>query len=103
MHAPTKAPANPMADAPAISPLRDLRYRLEYLGLRILIGLVRLFPIDVAGSISAKIWRLSRPTTAGTSARLPISSAPFPTRRRKSAKGSRSACGRISGASWSRP
>ena len=38
-----------MADAPAISPLRDLRYRAEYLGLRILIGLVRLFPIDVAG------------------------------------------------------
>src|SRR5262245_18105174 len=50
-----------MADAPAISPLRDQRYRLEYLGLRILIGLVRLFPIDVAGSISAKLRRLIAP------------------------------------------
>ena len=61
MHAPIKAPANQMADAPAISQLHDLRYRLEYLGLRILIGLVRLFPIDVAGSISAKLWRLIAP------------------------------------------
>jgi KDO2-lipid IV(A) lauroyltransferase len=44
-----------------IPPLRDLRYRLEYLGLRFLIGLVRLAPIDVAGSISAKAWRLLAP------------------------------------------
>ena len=59
---PTKAPAKSNGrSAPAISQLRDLRYRLEYLGLRILIGLVRLFPIDVAGSISAKIWRLIAP------------------------------------------
>lgn len=36
---------------------RDLRYRFEYLGLRFLIGLVRLFPIDLACSISAKMWR----------------------------------------------
>ena len=42
-----------MADPSAISPLRDLQYRLEYVGLRILIGFVRLVPIDVAGSISA--------------------------------------------------
>ena len=53
LHAPIKTQAKPMADAPAISPLRDLRYRAEYLGLRILIGLVRLVPIEVAGSISA--------------------------------------------------
>jgi KDO2-lipid IV(A) lauroyltransferase len=45
----------------AISPLRDLRYRLEYLGLRFLIGLVRLAPIDLAASISAKAWRLLAP------------------------------------------
>ena len=37
--------------------LRDLRYRLEYAGLRILIGFVRLFPVDLGGSISAKAWR----------------------------------------------
>ena len=61
MRAPTEAPAKPMADPSAISPLRDLQYRLEYAGLRILIGFVRLFPIDVAGSISAAIWRLVAP------------------------------------------
>jgi len=61
MRAPTEAPAKPMADPSAISPLRDLQYRLEYVGLRILIGFVRLFPIDVAGSISAGIWRLVAP------------------------------------------
>ena len=61
MRAPTEAPAKPMADPSAISPLRDLQYRLEYVGLRILIGFVRLFPIDMAGSISAAIWRLVAP------------------------------------------
>ena len=61
MRAPTEAPAKPMADPSAISPLRDLQYRLEYVGLRILIGFVRLFPIDVAGSISAAIWRMVAP------------------------------------------
>jgi KDO2-lipid IV(A) lauroyltransferase len=35
----------------------DLRYRLEYVGLRILIGIVRLFPVDLAGDISAFFWR----------------------------------------------
>ena len=54
MRAPTEAPAKPMADPSAISPLRDLQYRLEYVGLRILIGFVRFFPIDVAGSISLR-------------------------------------------------
>jgi KDO2-lipid IV(A) lauroyltransferase len=50
-----------MADPSAIPPLRDLQYRLEYVGLRALIGLVRLFPIDVAGTISATLWRLIAP------------------------------------------
>ena len=50
-----------MAERSAIPPLRDLRYRLEYLGLRFLIGLVRLVPIDLAGSISAKAWRVLAP------------------------------------------
>jgi KDO2-lipid IV(A) lauroyltransferase len=40
---------------------RDLRYRLEYVVLRFLIGLVRLAPIDLAGSISAKAWRVIAP------------------------------------------
>lgn len=39
----------------------DLRYRVEYLGLRLLAGLVRLAPVDVAGNISAKAWRLLAP------------------------------------------
>ena len=29
--------------------------------MRFLVGIVRLFPLDVAGSISAKIWRLVAP------------------------------------------
>jgi len=41
--------------------LRDLRYRLEYLGLRFLIGMVRLVSIDMAATISAKAWRLIAP------------------------------------------
>jgi len=50
-----------LAPRSAIPPLRDLRYRLEYLGLRFLIGMVRLVPIDLAASISAKAWRLLAP------------------------------------------
>ena len=50
-----------MAEPSAIPLSRDLRYRAEYAVLRLLIGFVRLFPIDVAGSISAKIWRLVAP------------------------------------------
>ena len=50
-----------MAQSAKLPFLRDLRYRLEYVGLRFLIGLVRLAPIDLAGSISAKAWRLIAP------------------------------------------
>ena len=46
-----------MAKSAEISFLLDLRYRLEYLGLRILVGMVRLVPVDFGGSISAKCWR----------------------------------------------
>jgi hypothetical protein len=48
-----QARAQPIADPSAIPPLRDLRYRIEYAVLRLLIGIVRLLPIDVAGTISA--------------------------------------------------
>ncbi|MET0688626.1 MAG: lipid A biosynthesis acyltransferase [Methyloceanibacter sp.] len=44
-----------------LSFLRDLRYRLEYLGLRFLIGMVRLLPLDVAATISGKAWRVIAP------------------------------------------
>ena len=50
-----------MSQRSTIPFLRDLRYRLEYLGLRFLIGMVRLFPIDLAASVSAKAWRLIAP------------------------------------------
>ena len=50
-----------MAKRSDIPPLRDLRYRFEYLGLRFLIGLVRLLPLDLAATISAKAWRLLAP------------------------------------------
>jgi KDO2-lipid IV(A) lauroyltransferase len=41
--------------------LRDLRYRVEYLGLRLIAALVRMVPLDLGGSISAKAWRLIAP------------------------------------------
>lgn len=41
--------------------LRDLQFRLEYLVLRSLIGLVRLLPLGVAVSISARSWRRLAP------------------------------------------
>jgi Kdo2-lipid IVA lauroyltransferase/acyltransferase len=42
-------------------PLRDLRYRLEYMGLRLLVALVRSVPIDVGVKVSGKAWRLIAP------------------------------------------
>ncbi len=47
-----------VAQPKKISFLLDLRYRAEYVGLRFLIGLVRLFPLDIACAISAKAWRI---------------------------------------------
>lgn len=41
--------------------LRDLRYRLEYLLLRLVIGLVRLAPLDLSAEISARIWAFVAP------------------------------------------
>jgi KDO2-lipid IV(A) lauroyltransferase len=41
--------------------LKDLRYRAEYAGLRLIAALVRTVPIDVGVYISAKAWRLIAP------------------------------------------
>lgn len=41
--------------------LLDLRNRLEYALLRVLVWLVRLPPLDVAGNVSARIWQLVAP------------------------------------------
>ncbi len=41
--------------------LRDLQFRLEYVLLRFVVGVVRLFPLEVATKISAKTWRILAP------------------------------------------
>jgi len=41
--------------------LLDARYRVEYLLLRLIAGLVRLVPIEVGVNASGKIWRLVAP------------------------------------------
>jgi KDO2-lipid IV(A) lauroyltransferase len=41
--------------------LRDLQFRLEYVLLRAIVGLVRLLPLGVAVSVSATCWRLLAP------------------------------------------
>jgi len=44
--------------------LRDLQFRLEYALLRLIIGMVRLFPLDGAVWLSAKAWRRLAPIIA---------------------------------------
>jgi KDO2-lipid IV(A) lauroyltransferase len=44
-----------------MSRLKDARYRLEYVALRAIVGLVRLAPLEVAAHISGKAWRLIAP------------------------------------------
>jgi len=46
--------------APA-SPLRDLQFRLEYAFLRLIVGIVRIVPLDVATHLSAWSWRRLAP------------------------------------------
>ena len=46
---------------PRMKILLDLRYRIEYVFLRLIIGIVRLFPLDRAADISAAIWRRMAP------------------------------------------
>ena len=41
--------------------LRDLQFRLEYLGLRLVVGLVRLLPLGFAVGLSARAWRVLAP------------------------------------------
>ena len=41
-----------------MSILSDLRFRAEYLALRLVVALVRIVPIDVGVKVSAKAWRL---------------------------------------------
>ncbi len=39
----------------------DIRYRAEYVLLRLIVGLVRLMPLDVATEVSAFFWKLIAP------------------------------------------
>ncbi len=50
--------------APTISRLRDLQFRAEYVVLRVVVGVVRLFPLEGAASISARTWRVLAPLLA---------------------------------------
>jgi Kdo2-lipid IVA lauroyltransferase/acyltransferase len=47
--------------APILPSLLDARYRLEYLALRLIVGLIRLLPLDQAVRVSAFFWRLIAP------------------------------------------
>jgi Kdo2-lipid IVA lauroyltransferase/acyltransferase len=38
--------------------LKDLRYRAEYMGLRLVAALLRTVPLDFGVNVSAKVWRL---------------------------------------------
>ena len=50
--------------APTISRLRDLQFRAEYILLRVIVGFVRLFPLEAAAGLSAKTWRILAPYIA---------------------------------------
>jgi KDO2-lipid IV(A) lauroyltransferase len=41
--------------------LRDIQFRLEYLVLRLVVAVVRLFPLDTAVRLSARGWRMLAP------------------------------------------
>lgn len=47
--------------APATSFARDLQFRLEYALLRLVVGVVRLLPLETATGISARAWRALAP------------------------------------------
>ncbi len=40
---------------------RDIRYRAEYAGLRLIVGIIRLMPLEMAADVSAFFWRLIAP------------------------------------------
>lgn len=51
----------PLKKSGDISLALDLRYRAEYVLLRVLVALVRLLPLDLASAASARLWRLIAP------------------------------------------
>lgn len=51
----------PAENVPSVSKLRDLQFRLEYALLRLIIGLIRLLPLDQSVRWSAHAWRFLAP------------------------------------------
>jgi len=47
--------------SPSISFARDLQFRLEYVLLRLVVGFVRLMPLEAATAVSARAWRVLAP------------------------------------------
>jgi Kdo2-lipid IVA lauroyltransferase/acyltransferase len=41
--------------------LTDIKYHLEYVGLRVLVAIVRVFPVETAAAMSARVWRTLAP------------------------------------------
>lgn len=52
------------AQKPAIPFWRDLQFRTEYAALRLVVGMVRLFPLETATAISAASWSFLAPKIA---------------------------------------
>ncbi|MEL7543081.1 MAG: lipid A biosynthesis acyltransferase [Pseudomonadota bacterium] len=52
-----------MSDTASSDRIKDVRYRLEYGALLVLVGIVRALPVDVGQQISAFIWRRLAPRT----------------------------------------
>ena len=92
-----------MAEASKLPLWLDLRYRLEYLVLRFLIGIVRLFPIDLAANVSAKAWRLIAPYNRRHKRALLNLERAFPDKTREERERIARAAWENSAASWSRP
>ena len=79
--------------------LKDLRYRSEYLALRLITLLVRAAPMDVSVAVSAKIWRLVAPYDRRHKRALENLAIAFPD---MGLAGARSHCPRDVGKPWAR-
>ena len=69
--------------------LKDLRYRIEYLALRLIAALVRVVPLDVGVNISAKAWRLIAPYDRRHQRALDNLAIAFPEKTPAGARGDR--------------
>ncbi len=56
----------------------ELRYRIEWLGLKVAIALIRMFPLDAASWVCGKLWRLFAPFNGRHARALAHLEASFP-------------------------